>query len=841
MSSTGSSVRVRARPARREPIAVFVLGSLFVIAPQLLGGVYPWGVLTTAAVAGLALLAAVWANKRRTELRGPLWAVFLLALAWTALQALPLPCGLVRLLAPDSVEQLERVYGLFERDAPSFCTISRDPGATRQEIVKGLALMCSFAGAALLVRLGQRRNVLRALAGAGTLLALIALGHAAVGATTVFGVYTPIEVRDQPFLAPVLNLNSLGGVLALCWPIALAMAISTRSTNERAFWMLSAAALATTVLMTRSRGAAGALALELLVFALLGLRVRERVRTRAFSQPHERLSLGLAVIAVIAVSVYSSYGEVLQEFQRGAWDKLELIAKAAAFAGDHFWLGIGRGAFGSVFASVHNSGTRRFEYPENFVVQWASEWGAPLCLALVLVVVLAMVRGARGAKSWERCGAVAGTLGLAAQNLVDLGFELLSVAVFAAAALACATVERDTHQATERPAFRSPLSALALATWVTALALGPALIREYPGAVSARVRAAMAHGSQQEVRTQLAVGMFAHPSEPSFALLGATDALRRSDPRAGVWINRALQLAPGWASPHTLAAAWLWNGGHHKQALLEIVAAWRVDFVDVIEFACRVTRVWPRGIASVAAKTEDPPRFLERLGWCDGLEDAQRAALDRAILHYDPKAPHARVRESMRARNAGKTQEALAMARDVLREHPTLPEAYVAEAYALIAQEQWEQARDAIGRGLHNNPRAGELRDLQLMILTKLRDRASLAQVFATLRGLAEDNHQLAMAYHREGDIEAGLGNLGAALRAYQQAYAVGEDPASLRALARTAHNMGDEGRARRVYAQLCAIAPEDVASCANARPTERPINGLPDERAGSAAQQFLK
>src|SRR5262245_33775441 len=160
-----------------------------------------------------------------------LWIAVMLVLAWTIVQATPIPCGVVRAIAPDSVTELERVHALFDRPAPRFCAISRDPGATRLEVIKGLAMASIFAAASLLVRLGHRRDVLRALAASGAVLAAVSLVHAATVATKVFGVYTPVEVRDLPFVAPLLNLNTLGGALDLCWPTTLAFAIVARDTR----------------------------------------------------------------------------------------------------------------------------------------------------------------------------------------------------------------------------------------------------------------------------------------------------------------------------------------------------------------------------------------------------------------------------------------------------------------------------------------------------------------------------------------------------------------------------------------------------------------------------------
>src|SRR5262249_37639397 len=85
-------------------------------------------------------------------------------------------------------------------------------------------------------------------------------------------------------------------------------------------------------------------------------------------------------------------------------------------------------AFASEYRSVN-----RFTYAENFVAQWASEWGVPVTLLLLAVFGYSLMRAMHRARSPDRLGAIAGLVAFAAQNLVDLGFELLGVATVAGA------------------------------------------------------------------------------------------------------------------------------------------------------------------------------------------------------------------------------------------------------------------------------------------------------------------------------------------------------------------------------------------------------------------------
>ncbi|MBW2719520.1 MAG: hypothetical protein JRD94_13540, partial [Deltaproteobacteria bacterium] len=90
--------------SQRALVPVIVV---LVVAPQLLGGVFPWAVAVTCVLAGVAgLLASSQIeiiSQKRADATLLDWAI-VGALAWTGLQLLPLPSSLVALLVPESVD-----------------------------------------------------------------------------------------------------------------------------------------------------------------------------------------------------------------------------------------------------------------------------------------------------------------------------------------------------------------------------------------------------------------------------------------------------------------------------------------------------------------------------------------------------------------------------------------------------------------------------------------------------------------------------------------------------------------------------------------------------------------
>ena len=632
-----------ARGTRAEGVALALLWLLALGAPELLGGVFPWGMLSIAATAVIAFATALWAARRRLPAPSLLDAAMLVALSFTALQAVPLPCSWIAAIAPDAALELGRAHGVLGLPAPSTCVLSRDPGGTREEIVKGVAIVAAYGAARVLVQRGKRASVVLAVAASGVLLAGVTLAHVASGATQVFGAYAPTDIHGQAVLGPVLNPNALGGLLALCVPILVAQALSAERGPARVVLLLATLVATGTLLLTRSRGAVAALALGLLALGLLTLWAWRRGRGRPtgatlLRERLSRLAMPLAIVAGVSAAALGSYAELAREFRAGGLDKLQLIARSASFVGEHPWLGIGRGAFASVYSSRVHQGPTRFDHPENLVVQWASEWGLPIALVLLLAIARALFRAAWRGESWERRGALAGVLALGAQNMVDLGLELVGIAVLGALALACATSGRDSLAADSR---RGPALARAgapLLAGAVVLLAGP-LQRDHLPYADRELRTLLLREDGAAFRARLRPALIAHPRAPVLAVLGASEALRRDQADALAWINRSQVLAPGWALPHMFAAQWLWNHTYRAQALLELSVAARIDLRGSRELTCAIASRDPDAIVGIAAKTGDPELFLELAQECVGRESPAGLELDEGLARLRPNAP----------------------------------------------------------------------------------------------------------------------------------------------------------------------------------------------------------
>src|SRR5262249_3855192 len=140
--------------------------------------------------------------------------------------------------------------------------------------------------------------------------------------------------------------------------------------------------VATTALMTRSRGAAGAVALGPALYAVIAiLRTREREGSSRHRGPRWlRYATPVGIAAVLGLAGWAWFDELAAEFEASGWDKLDLIGRAARFALSVPWVGVGRGGFSGAFVNTLQN-QYRFDYAESLPVQWAADWGLPVTVA----------------------------------------------------------------------------------------------------------------------------------------------------------------------------------------------------------------------------------------------------------------------------------------------------------------------------------------------------------------------------------------------------------------------------------------------------------------------------
>jgi tetratricopeptide (TPR) repeat protein len=815
-SRTERTKRKRSRASETHPVATWsalvLFASTVIVAPQLFGGDPWWSRPTLSALSVLTLGTTLFAFRSRLDkltTPAPLVVLFALSL-FTALQAAPLPCSLVAPFARESVSATMRTAAALGDPAPSWCTLSLDPGRTRLEWLKHTDLAAFFLAAWVLVTVGERRDyVARSLAASFIAMTAVVIAHSLTGTDKVFGLYSPVHAAPTR-LGPLMNDNHLGGFLAMGLPLLGALALGTRTKRSmRIPWAVAFVAASALALTTPSRGGIAAAIGAIILFAGTSALLR---RHRGSRSRGPWVFGGLALLGTtVAIVLYLGLDAVLRDFgDRLDTTKVEIALRSFSVAVDHPWLGIGRGAFAAAF--VERAGTTaRFLYPENIVVQWTSEWGLFVGLSALAGLGAPVVRSLVTTKSVTRASACIGVLVLVLHDLVDFALEMEGIAVVAVAMLAFALAPSPSEQRHRAPSD-APSGARNLSFAVlTFAALTGALVAPRASALDLhesedRIRAALRE--RRDARIELRSALTLHPSEPVFALLAATDASMRSDRSALRWVNRAMELAPHWTSPHLVAADWLRRHGALDQALLEVREAATLNPRGVSGTFCRILLGSPSldTVLRAAPPGEDALVLMNLAASCAGISKQLEGEIDAKISSDFPRFLPARQRLARRLVAATEFDRAIAVLEESMRIDPHDVRTRLSLGDARLQADRPAAALDAVreAQPANVNDAAAVIR-IRIRAAAALRDESAMEEAIAELRGLTGGTPRtLANALSFIANVEARRGNFAAAMRYETEAYRSYPQAGSMLAVARAAERLGDSSRAYQAYGEVC-------------------------------------
>jgi len=323
-----------------------------------------------------------------------------------ALQIVPLPAGLVRILSPGS-------YGFRELYAPEFARIkfmslSIAPAATLRA---GLFLAALFILGYLILRTVKRGRQIR------TLLAVL------VGSGVFQALYGLFELtRDDPRIlfykkmfspdsvtGTFVNRNHFSGYLEMLVPLALGLAIArmnmmtfgVKGLREKLLlWtskgillnvLLLAAAVVMALAIVLSNSRSGLVVLAFTIFLFLGFSVAAFSRT-GFRQPWvgKTVQWTFAAVAILALSV--GVGSTIRRFALDDLlheDRPQYWANTAEIVGDFPLFGTGLGTFASAYGAYEKTSTTelRLIHAHNDYLEYVAEIGAAGALLLIGCVV----------------------------------------------------------------------------------------------------------------------------------------------------------------------------------------------------------------------------------------------------------------------------------------------------------------------------------------------------------------------------------------------------------------------------------------------------------------------
>jgi tetratricopeptide (TPR) repeat protein len=588
--------------------------------PAALGGVHRPAILCAALLACLVVLS-LWLYRRATYrgLRVPWFGCVLCgATVFTAFQLLPLPTGLLRLLAPASVEALE-VSLAGAGGLPSFHPISLDVGATLLETLKiGTCALAFIVAHNHLYRRERRDRLLVVLVAGAVLLALLGFIGAVAAPGKPLMLYAPEQTARAGGLITTsfVNPNHGSAFLALCTVLAVGLAMTTRDLQARVLLALGSVLLGGAVFVTLSRGGILALALALAAFAVLVAFSRAEGR-----RPRRAALLPGAAALILALAAWLAYDAIVSELRtivpelESGLGKTALWPSGWAMAVANPLVGVGRGAFMTAFPRYLGGEmprTTTYSHLENQYLHLPTEWGLVVAGVVILAAAAALVlwiwRGRRDAPALAMAAAL---IALAGHAAVDFNMETLGIALPAAvlAGLLSGGYRRDpetdesledsfdrrrsssnkrsdgdtggegvkkrrTTTGSRRLLGRGRINTACVLTMTGGLAALTAVAalwdRPTPDEDLAAINLLIQDRAPEDrVLEAVRAAVQRHPADPWPHLAAGRALLAERDPAALRWLNRATFLFPGSPQVHLDTARALRRFRRRRQALLE--------------------------------------------------------------------------------------------------------------------------------------------------------------------------------------------------------------------------------------------------------------------------------
>ena len=215
-----------------------------------------------------------------------------------------------------------------------------------------------------------------------------------------------------------------------------------------------------------------------------------------------------------------------------------------------------------------------------------------------------------------------------------------------------------------------------------------------------------------------------------------------------------------------------------------------------------------------ASPPEDETAFLNRTGAsCGRLPVELRAEIDAAILAVDPTHAAAALRSARRLTGRGEPERAAAIARRSLDGNPDDLELWLALIRAHLEAGEPEEALAVLEEARGRNLDGRALDEARARVEAGMGQPDAMRATLAKLRGQAMgDSVRIARAFLLEGELEAKLGNIDAALAAYEAADAASPSVPGLHRAASLALSSGRTAHALRVYRKLCLREPGSAA-----------------------------
>ncbi len=793
--SLGSFIEI---PKIRSRVAVVPLGALVIGTPLLLGGAPAWTVPASALLAALALvLVGVETDRAR---RDPLVLAWLLLVAVTALQLLPLPPGLVSLLDSRSALASARALEPWRIDrAAAWRPLHHDPGTGLSDLVYLLGLGAAYLAAVRAASRDGLDSLLAVLAASPLLVAFLGLAHKLTDQDALYAFYRP-RVGPLSVLSPLLNVNHLAaltGAGAILW---LGWALSSDKPVVRALRGCGAALCGAVCALSLSRGGVAAATGGVLLF--LGLRARNEgdlhsPRTRKVVSVETVGAVALGGL-LLAVGWWVAAAGLSEEYLRGDTSKLDNFRRALSILRGHELLGVGSGALPVVAAGTGRLSTDwTFLRVESLPIDLALSVGVPATVGVLWLLGRALHRWLpHGAAPPVAMAAWAALVSLLAHDLFDFSLFLGGTGYFAAvlAGLCTAWAARRWRRPLPHATAQRPI-AFVLAGLVALLGMRAVAspLETERDAVDAAVRA-----SPGFFRTPAAQAVLVrHPADAYLRLALGAGAAAEGDAIALRFVSSAMRLAPDWAQPHLVLARIFAASGRRSQSLVELrEALHRSSSLHgaAAQFVLSLSPLPPvEALDRIAPQNVTGQVFLERVA--EGARDgAYIEALDAILLRRWPGTLQALQRRANAALAARDSAAARGLCARLRQQAPREAAGYLCAAQVLVADDHHDEALQGLQAAASRVVDPYPLHSMRARLLGQRRQTEAMRQEMGRMLETAgSDLPRLVATHAQRAELEASLGNDRGAYAAYELAHALtAPDQPYLLQMAVLAARLGD-------------------------------------------------
>jgi O-antigen ligase len=338
----------------------------------------------------------------------------------------------------------------------TYGSISLDPHATKEAVVKLLALTIYFVAAIVTLRDSQRRKkVLVFLTIFGFAVSVFAIVQRLTYNGRMYWV-RPVSDYIAPY-GPYGNYNHFAGFIELILPLSLAYLLFARTgVAQRILWLFCIVMMAVAVVFSLSRG--GMLAIGAEVVALMMVAAADRRATNGGAGRSNALILASALAAVAAIALWIGYDPLVERLKlsrQGAGEfsvvtRVEYWQASWRMFLDHQVFGVGLGAFPAIYPSYGRSSARheRLEQAHNDYLQLLTDAGligAALGLWFLYEIVRVarrqwpMLRRARNSERALAAGGYTAAFGLLIHSFTDFNLQIAANALLFLLVVALAT------------------------------------------------------------------------------------------------------------------------------------------------------------------------------------------------------------------------------------------------------------------------------------------------------------------------------------------------------------------------------------------------------------------